>query len=400
MREETTDHKIDSGTPMHDPKNEELDFLDLMQVIANNLRLLVLGPLIVGILALSISFSIAPTFTATTRFLPPQQQQSAAATMLQSLGVLGGLTGAATGLKNPNDQFISLLKSRAVGDALVDRFKLMERYEKDYRQDTLKALEDNSSIGSGKDNIIKVEFEDTDPKIAAEVANAYVEELEKLLGRLAVTEAQQRRVFFEQQLASTKDALIKAEQNLAASGVSASALNVSPQTALEGPARLRAQVTAQEIRIAAMRSYLTDTAPEFRQALAELGALRAQLTKAEREQPSTGREGDAYIAKFREFKYQETLFELFAKQFEIARIDESREGAVIQVVDIAIAPEKKSGPRKGLIAIAATLATGFVLLLFVFVRRGMQIASQNIESAAKIANLRRAWSRALGRRAE
>lgn len=378
-------------------KDDEINLLDLLQVIADNLRLLILAPLAVGLLALAASFAIKPTFTATTRFLPPQQQQSAAASMLQSLGALGGLAGAATGLKNPNDQFISLLKSRSVGEALVSRFNLTARYEKKFQQDTLKELEGNSNISSGKDNIIKIDFEDEDPQFAADVTNAYVQELEKLLGRLAVTEAQQRRVFFEQQLTSTKAALIKAEQNLAASGVSASALNVTPQTALEGPARLRAQVTAQEVRVASMRSYLTESAPEFRQALAELAALRAQLNKAEREQPQTGSAANAYIAKFREFKYQETLFELFAKQFEIARVDESREGAAIQIVDVAIPPEKKSKPKKGLIAITATLAAGFSLFFFVFIRHSIRIASKNPEYAAKLKSIRNAFARSVGK---
>lgn len=377
-------------------KDDEINLLDLLQVIADNLRLLILTPLAVGLLALAASFAIKPTFTATIRFLPPQQQQSAAASMLQSLGALGGLAGAATGLKNPTDQFISFLKSRTVEDALVERFQLMKRYDKTFRQDALKALEDNSSISSGKDNIIKVSVDDPDPRFAADLANAYAQELEKLLGRLAVTEAQQRRIFFESQLASTKDALIKAEKNLAASGVSASSLNATPQTALEGPARLRAQVTAQEVRIASMRSYVTDSAPELRQALAELAAVRAQLRKAEQAQPSSGSTADAYIEKFREFKYQETLFELFAKQFEIARIDESREGASIQIIDSATPPERKSKPAKGLIAIAATLAAGIILVLFIFIRHSIRIAYQNPASAEKLKNIRTAFARSLG----
>lgn len=377
-------------------ESNEISLLDLINVIADNLRLLILGPLVIGLIALAITFTVKPTFTASTRFLPPQQQQSAAVSMLQSLGALGGLAGAASGLKNPSDQFVSLLKSRTIGDALVDRFNLMERYESEYRQDAIKILADSSNINAGKDNIITVEFDDENPQIAADIANAYVQELEKMLGGLAVTEAQQRRSFFEKQLASTKEALIKAEQSLAASGVSTSALNVSPQTALEGPARLRAQVTVQEVKIASMRSYLTESAPEFRQALSELAAIRAQLNKAEREQPASG--SNDYIAKFREFKYQETLFELFAKQFEIARIDESREGTVIQVVDKAIPPEKKSKPKKALIAIMATLATGFALLFFVFIRLALRNATQTPESAAKIVALRLALGRAIGRK--
>jgi uncharacterized protein involved in exopolysaccharide biosynthesis len=197
----------------------EVSLLDLLQVVVENLRLLVLGPLAVGIVALGISFAITPTFIGTTVFLPPQQQQNSAAMLLQSLGALGGLAGAAAGLKNPNDQFVSFLKSVVVEDALVERFKLMERYDVEFKMDARKELEDFSKISSGKDGLITVDFFDKDPAFAANVANAYVEELRKLLDRLALTEAQQRRVFFEKQMLEVTEKLKTAERALQATGV-------------------------------------------------------------------------------------------------------------------------------------------------------------------------------------
>jgi len=376
---------------------DEISLLDLLQVIADNLRLLIIGPLLVGIAALGGSFFITPTFTASTQFLPPQAQQSAAASMLQSLGALGGIAGAATGLKNPVDQYVAFLKSRAVQDALVKRFDLVERYESEFPSDARKALGSASTITAGKDGLITVSVDEKDPQLAADIANAYVEELGNLLSRLSVTEAQQRRAFFESQLNTTKQRLIAAEQALASSGVSTSALNTSPELALEGPARLRAQVTAKEVQLASMRSYLTENAPQFRQALNELAALRSQLAKAEKDQVRGGAFGNSdYISKYREFKYQETLFELFARQYELAKVDESKEGAVIQVVDVAVAPERKSKPKKALIAIAATLGSGFVLLFFIFVRHALRSGAQDPESAAKLAQLKSSWRKAIG----
>ena len=266
------------------------------------------------------------------------------------------------------------------------------------RTDTRKELTANSKITSGKDNIIKVEVSDKDPGVAANIANAYIEELGHLLNRLAVTEAQQRRVFFEKQLADTKAKLTQAQQALASSGVSLTALNTSPNTALEGLARLRAQVVAQEVKLASMRSYLTDSAPPFKQAMNELMALKQQLQQAEQQQSGTGtQEGDGYINKYRDYKYQETLFELFARQFELAKVDESREGAVIQIIDKAEPPERKSKPQKGLIAALATLLTGFVLVLFVFVRSAWQSGQHNADTAEKMAAIRLALQRAMGR---
>jgi uncharacterized protein involved in exopolysaccharide biosynthesis len=310
------------------------------------------------------------------------------------------LAGAASGLKNPSDQYLAFMKSQTVADAMIERFKLTERYEAKTRTDARLALAGSTRITAGKDGLIAVEVDDKDPAFAAQLANAYVEELRKLLGRLAVTEAQQRRLFFEKQVQEAKTSLAEAEKELGATGVSAATLKSSPVAAVEAVARLKGSITAQEVKLGSMRGYLTDSAPEFKQALVELATLRAELAKAEKNEPvAQGRGQDSYIDRFREFKYRETLYELFVRQYELARVDEAREGAVIQVVDVAQAPERKSKPKKAMIAVVATLAAGFALLLFVFVRQALRNAGQDQEAAQKLSQLKAAWQRALGRAA-
>ena len=396
-----TDSNLPTAASTGDTE-DEISLLDLLQVVADNLRLLVLVPLLAGLVALGISFLVTPTFTATTRFLVPQGQ-SASAAMMQSLGALSGLAGAA-GLKTPGDQFVSFIKSDSVQNAIVDRFKLQERYDQDYRIDTRKQLAKNATIANNaKDGIITVEVDDHDPKFAADLANGHVQELQRLLSRLAITEAQQRRIFFEKLIATTKTNWVRAEQELKATGVSTSSLKLSPVTALEGVAKLRAAVTAQEIKLGSMRGYLADSAPDFKQAQTELSTLKSQLANLE-QQDSANASGAAnpaqndYIAKYREFKYNETLFELFSKQYEIARIDEGREGATIQIIDVAEPPEHKSKPKKALVAIIATLATGFALLLFVFVRNALVNQKRDALTEQKLQNIRRAWRLAIGKK--
>ena len=173
--------------------DDEISILDLLQVVADNLRLLVLGPLAAGLLALAHSFTITPTFTATTKFMPPQQQQSSAASLLAGLG---GLASAA-GIKSPADQYVAFLKSNSLQDALIGRFKLMDRLETKSREEARSEVGGSVVISNGKDGLISIEASDKDPAFAAQLANAHVEELGKLMSRLAVTEAQQRRLFFE-----------------------------------------------------------------------------------------------------------------------------------------------------------------------------------------------------------
>ena len=370
---------------MREETEDEISLLDLAITIKENIKLLVLAPIAAGVVALGGSFLIPPTFTASTSFLQPQQQQGAAAAMLQGLGALGGLAGAASGLKNPADQYVAFIKSRTVQDALVKRFALQKRYEAELHEDALRALEGAARISAGKDGLIKVEVDDREPAFAAQLANAHVEELRKLLGRLAVTEAQQRRVFYEQQLEQTKAKLTAAQSALQRSGINEGALRAEPKMAAEAYAGLKAAVTASQVRLQSMRSYLTEQSPEFRLAQSELGALQSQLSKAE--SASTAAADDDYIVKYRDFKYQETLFEMFAKQFELAKLDEARDGAVIQVVDVAQTPERKSKPKKAMIAVLTTLATGFLLLLFVFVRQAWRNGLQDEATAQKLKQL-------------
>jgi uncharacterized protein involved in exopolysaccharide biosynthesis len=379
--------------------DDEIILLDLLQTVAENLRLLVLGPLAVGLTALGISFLIQPTYTAKTQFLPPQQQQSAAASMLANLGSLGGLAGAVGGIKNPADQFLAYMKSVTIQDSLIERFKLKERYEAKTKMETRIELTKNVRAVSGKDGLISVEVDDTNPKFAADLANAHVEELAKLLGKLATTEAQQRRLFFEKQLAQSKDKLIEAEIALKATGVSGTVLKSNPALAVASVAGLQAAVTAQEVKLGAMRGYLAETAPDFKQALSELVNLKAQLVKQEKDSPPTSGKAavdSGYIFKYREFKYHETLYELFSKQFELAKVDEAREGALIQVLDIAEAPERNAKPKKAMIASLAMLATGLFLLLFVFLRQTLSNAAQDSEAAKKMVHIKYSLRRALG----
>ncbi|RCS57439.1 Wzz/FepE/Etk N-terminal domain-containing protein [Parvibium lacunae] len=368
-------------------ETDEISLLDILVTLAENLKLLVLAPLLCGLVALGVSFVIPPTYTATTRFLPPQQQQSAAASALQSLGALAGVAGAATGIKNPMDQYVSFLQSNAIRDALATRFKLPEHYDLKLKVEVREALQKAVKIAAGKDGLITLSVDDRDPQFAATLANAYVEQLSVLLSELAVTEASQRRVFFEKQLAKIKQDLITSETRLKSAGVNESALKQNPGSALAAVAQLKAQITAQEIKLGAMRTYLTENAPPFKQAMAELAALRNQLNTLKQADSERTADSSDYVGAYREFKYQETLFELMTKQYELAKIDESREGLLIQVVDKAEVPERKSKPKKALIAVMVTLVMFIILLLFVFVRSALH-RPQSPTTAAQWARLR------------
>jgi uncharacterized protein involved in exopolysaccharide biosynthesis len=376
------------------PEDEEdgINLLDILQTLAENARLLVFGPLIVGLIALGVSFSFKPFYVAETNIMTPQQQSGAAAALAQ-LGALAGVAGAVGGLKSPADMYIGLLRSRTVADRMINRFGMMKIENVKTREDAHDILTRITGGTARKDGQITIKVAASDPGLAAAMANAYVEELASLTSRLAVTEAQKRRQFFEKELAKAKQNLVKAEIALGGAGVSENTLKFNPAAMGQGLATLKAQITARELQLSSMRGVLTENSPDFRQAQRELAALRGQLGKFENTEPTGG--NAEYINRYRDFKYNEVLFEQLAKQFEMAKIDESSDGAVIQVVDVAVPPERKANTPKFKVATLAALAASFALLVFVFVRRALKNASQSPENTAKLAAIRAGFLRVL-----
>jgi uncharacterized protein involved in exopolysaccharide biosynthesis len=382
-----------AGVPP-DEYEDSVSLLELAEVLRQHLTLLIAGPLLVGLAALGIAFALTPTFTARTSLIPPQQQQSVAASALASLGALSGLAGAAGAVRTPSDQYVALMQSTTVADRLIDQFDLMQAYDEKLRFDARRELHSRSSFQVGKkDGLIVIEVDDESPKRAADIANQYVEELRRMTAVLAVSEAQQRRAFFETQLKNTRDQLVRAQQALQASGFNQGALRAEPKAAAEGYARLKAETTAAEVRLQTLRGMLSDSAVEVQQQQAALNALRGQLARLEQAGEASAGAGPDYISKYREFKYQETLFELFSRQYELARVDEAREGALIQVVDPALPPERKSKPKRAQIALVSALGALLGLCAFVLVRHFWRQTAAEPEGAEKVARLRAALGR-------
>lgn len=368
-----------SSVPVHNERTivgpGEGSLLEFLLPLAQAWGRLVIVPLLIGSAAVGASFLVAPTYQASTTLLPPQPPQSAAANALASLGALGALAGLPLGGgRSQADLYVSLMQSVNATDRLIDKFKLIEAYELKQRWQAQRELANNTVIGVGKkDGLITVAVEDTDPRRAADMANQYVEELRRLTSELAVTEAQERRAFFETQLKRAKDNLTAAQTALQASGFTLEALKAEPKAAAEGYAKLRAELTAAEVKLQAMRSAFTDTTPEVRALQDTVIALRGQLARSEAErQPQAGGGAD-YVSKYREFKYQEMLYELMARQFEIARVDESRQGMLIQVVDVAKPPERKLRPKRAYWGIIGSVLAFLVYATVIMVRARLRI---------------------------
>src|SRR5438876_790017 len=382
---------------------DEVSLLDLLIVLAKHKRVVLGVPLVAGVVAAIISLLMPNIYTGTTRILPPQQSASAASALLNQLGgpfgVLLGVTGgAALGLRNPNDLYIGMLKSRTVADNLISRFELDKVYGEDRLSDVRKRLERETTIGAGRDGIITIEVDDKDPKRAAELANAYVEELMKLTKVLAVTEASQRRLFFERQLLQVKDNLTAAEmtarQGLQKGGLAQ--VDAQGRSMIEVTARLRAQISAKEVQIGSMRTFAAEGNPELQRTQQELEALRRELARIEGSSPiAVGGKGEASgssgldnLGRLRDVKYYEFLYELLAKQYELAKIDEAKDATIVQVMDQAIEPDRKSKPKPLIIVFLSAIAALFVSFIWVMVREAAARAREDPVQISRFTKLR------------
>jgi tyrosine-protein kinase Etk/Wzc len=360
-----------------------------------------------AVVAVAAALLMPNIYTARTTLLAPgSQQQSSSAAALAALGSLGGLAGGISA-KTPDELYVSLLKSDSVQRALASRFNLMQRYEAKTYEGLRKEMAANIRVTSDKKSgVLTVEVDDKEPQFSADLANAHAAEVTKLLGRLAVSEAQQRRVFFEQQLKDTKENLIQAEQSLRSvqekSGMVV--LDKQAEAIITGVAQLKAQIAEREVRLRVMRTGATSENPDVLRLNSELAGLRAELARMETASPGAatgsidipvGKLPAAavdYIRARREVKFQETLLESMLRQFEIAKLDEAKEGPALQQVDIAQRPDRKSKPARAVIVLATTLLAFLGSSLFVIWRRyGALMREQDPSRAAAWQAIRQAW---------
>jgi tyrosine-protein kinase Etk/Wzc len=394
----------DKGGPK---REEEISLIDLLTVLAFRKSIILRITGILAVAAIVISLLLPKTYTASVTLLPPQQNSSMGSALSAQRGNLGGvasLAGGSLGLKNPNDMFVGMLKSRTVEDAMVQHFGLMQEYRTQYLSDARKKFENHVTVdGSGKDGLIHISVEDRSPNRAAELANGYVDQFRKLSEHLAITEASQRRLFFEQQLELAKNNLADAEEALKRTEQTTGLIQLDSQTRvlIASAASLRAEIAAKEVQIQAMQTYATDENAQYLEARKELDGLRAQLAKlggSEAGQDENlivpkGKVPEAglqYIRKLRDVKYYETIFDILARQFEMAKLDEAKQGALIQVVDLAIPPDKRSSPKRTLIVLGAIVVGLFVGILAALAMAGYESMKNDVEAVRRLQLFRKA----------
>ena len=362
---------------MKNTSADEINLLEYFSVLSKRKRFI--GALTGGVFVLSIvgSLLLPDRFAATARVMQGAQDNSMKVSMMAALP--DGLGSAAGGLfgKSSTDAWVGILESNSVRDGIIKRFGLREAYGKDTIEDTRKELGGNISVVNTKEDVVVITVEDEDPRKAAAMANAFVEELDRINRDAVMTSGKSTRLFVEKRLVETKGELTRIEDGIRAFQMANKALKLDDQSAaiIESFGDLRGRLAAKEVELQVLRSYATDSNPQMQTIKAEIGGLRRQLTDAQEGTLRdifipTNRIPDLslqYARLLRDAKVQETLFELLTQQYELARIQEAKDSPTIQVLDLATVPEKKSGPKRGLIVALATLSALVLTSIWAFI---------------------------------
>jgi tyrosine-protein kinase Etk/Wzc len=410
MSQETTVNDFEIPRPEHtlDAKpdaDKRMDLMELAILLMRGKKIILRFMLVaMGLTAIVVYLIMMPMYTAQAVFLPPQNSPGSGmaqlASQLGSLSAVGGLSG----IKSTGELYVGILGSRTVADGLIKRFDLEKIYKTKKLSDTEKVLKSRSKFIAGKDTLVAISVEDHDPKLAADLANGYLDALHDQNGRLALTDSGQRRLFFQQQLEREKNALEDAEVELKKTQEKTGLIVPGGQTLAEIQASsdIRAQITSRQVELATLKQSATDQNPSVVRLQTEIGGLEQQQRKLQngngQRQPGNMQLATAkfpelaleYVRKQREVKYHETLFELIARQYETARLDESRDAPLLQVVDTALVPDRKSGPPRLLLLFASCIVGFFAGTTWITVKVAIAKLRQDPVNDARLDSLQKA----------
>jgi uncharacterized protein involved in exopolysaccharide biosynthesis len=388
----------------------DINLLDLLIALGQEKWTLIVVTFLAAITGVVVSLITPATYVSRTSIMP-SQQSGGGGSGLASLGSLVGLAGLgalsnmAAGIKSSDETFIALMRSQSVQSALIEQFKLKERYGARNTEEARQALNLNVTIfADKKSGMLLVDAQDKDPAFAAQLANAQVKELNIILSRLAVTEAQQRRAYYEQQIIKTQAKIPQLELEYKDAQKN-SGLEVA--SLLSEAGTLPGQIATKELQLQVLSRFATAQNPELKRLAVEISALRAQMARYElsKTEPKTsepnksGQVGENtktnFVQKatqaYNTLKIQEALLDGYVKQLELAKVDEAKEGPAVQVVDEARASEMRAKPERKKLVLAYTV-TGLVIA---FVLASLRALLRHIRSTPdglqRWSQLKRAW---------
>ncbi len=359
--------------------DQEINLLELLRVIARRKMAIIKICSVAVLLSVCYTLALNNIYTASAKVLPPQKDAGGglSALLSQAGGLAGLAAGGMMGLGGSADLYMGILKSRSVADAVIKKLELQKEFKSKTIDDTRKKLDRVVKFKSGKDGIISIDADSKDPNRAALLANTFVEELGRRSVQLNLSKAGTERMFLEKRLEVVKQDLRNAENDMKSFQEKYKTIKADSQAtaAIEGIARIKAEIISKEVQLASLRNSMTDESNEVRTVQAAISRLKSQLGSMTGSGgmdiiPSMGNVpslGVEYVRKLRELKIQEAIFEQLTKQFEIAKISEAKDSSTLQVLDEAVAPLRRSKPKRALIVILSAVTAFFCSIFYVFI---------------------------------
>ncbi len=360
---------------------DEINLLDYWRVLVKYKKLIgaIVGAAIV--ISVIVSLLLPKIYASTARIFAPQQDNSLSASILAQLP--GGLSGLASGMLSggtPADIWVAVLESQTLKGAIVEKYDLRERYELETLEAARNALSGNVRIKKSREGIVSITVEDRIPEKSAELANAFVDELDRINRELVTSSSRRMRIFVEGRLEEAKEKLIETEDNLKNFQEKNKAIKMDDQSTaiIEAVGLMKGQLMAKEVELQTLLSFATSNNPQVEMIRAEIKALQRGLKELEGTTSDKTSDiliptakipdlGLRYVRFLREFKIQETLFELLTQQYEMARIQEAKDSPTVQVLDRALVPEKRSKPKRRRIVMLSVIVSGFLSVFLAFI---------------------------------
>ena len=380
---ELQEHDLRVGPELEETPQGSGDSVVYLRLLWEQRQLIarvILGGLLASML---IAFLIPTRYESTARLMPPDSSQSgglamAAAALSGSAGGLGSIAGEMLGMKSTSDIFVGILSSRTVQDKLIQQFDLKKLYGDRRMEDARKDLAEHTGISvDRKSQIITITVVDHDPKRAAAIGQAYVEELNRLVAELSTSSARRERIFLEARLQAVNKDLESAEKEFSQFASKNSAIDIKEQgkAMVEAAAILQGQLIAAESELEGLKQVYTDNNVRVRSIKARVTELKHQLEKLggkgeDASAPSGLQQaslypsirrlpllGVTYADLYRRTKVQEAVFETLTKEYEMAKVQEAKEIPTVKVLDFPHIPDKKSfPPRLGIMLLGTAFA--------------------------------------------
>ncbi len=394
-------------------EEQEIDLLTLWRTLVKRKRFLFTMIGTVFIASIIISFSLPNVYRATTSLLQPEESSSAAKLIASQIpSGLVGLAGGALGMKSQSMRWMGILNSRTVFDEIIAQFDLKTVYDKKTLEETRLQLENKVHFQKSREGILSISLEDQNPERAAAMANAFVEALDKINREIVMTSGGRTRAFIEGRLKEAKAALEESEEALKNFQEKNGAVKLDAQSEamIDTMGAIQGKLLSKEVGLKTLLSYATPQNPQVTLLKTEITALKRALLTLERGNDKKGNTSNGlfiptsrlpdlglqYLRRLRDVKIDETLYGLLTEQYEIARIQEAKDSSTVQVLDLAMVPEKPVKPKKQLIVISATMLAGFLGFFGIFFLEYLETAKINAQTKeqlekTKIDLIRKKW---------